>query len=88
MADQTAFTAHPRRQLLCMAVAWLALGPAFSQALSGESLATALADTGCELLSSPTYRARALVFHPDGHGGAPLLGRVKIEEWKAMSSAP
>jgi len=30
----------------------------------------------------------ALVFHPDGHGGAPLVARVKIEEWQRMPAAP
>lgn len=29
----------------------------------------------------------ALVFHPDGHGEAPLVARVKIEEWKRMLAA-
>ena len=29
----------------------------------------------------------ALVFRPDGHGGAALVGRVKIEEWPALASA-
>jgi phosphohistidine phosphatase SixA len=30
----------------------------------------------------------ALVFHPDGNGDAPLVARVKIEEWKGMRAAP
>ncbi len=30
----------------------------------------------------------ALVFGPDGNGGAALLTRVKIEEWPEMTSAP
>jgi phosphohistidine phosphatase SixA len=215
MAKQMSFSASPLGQLLCMAAAWFALGPACSQALGGDSLATALRSGGYvivmrhassprtppdagmanadnvqlerqldeagrasaramgdalrglripvgEVLSSPTYRAletvrlarlgepvthaelgdsgqsmaaesdgkrgnwlramaaqsppsgsntvivthypnmteafptttqgladgEALVFHPDGHGGAPLVARVKIEEWKTMSSAP
>jgi phosphohistidine phosphatase SixA len=30
----------------------------------------------------------ALVFHPDGHGDATLVARVKIEEWQGMRTAP
>lgn len=30
----------------------------------------------------------ALVFHPDTHGGASLVARVKINEWARLSSAP
>ena len=30
----------------------------------------------------------ALVFRPDGHGGASMVARVKIEEWKTMLAAP
>ena len=215
MTDQISIAARPRRHLLCMAVAWFAVGPCFSQALSGESLAATLRSGGYvivmrhassprtppaaaqanadnvqlerqldeagrttaramgdalrglripvgEVLSSPTYRARetvrlarlgepvthaelgdsgksmaaesdgkrgawlrariaqspppgsntvivthypnmaeafpdatqgladgeSLVFHPDGHGGASLVGRVKIEEWKTLSPPP
>ena len=215
MADQKSLAVRLRRQLLCMAVASIALGPAFSQALQGDSVATALRAGGYvivmrhassprtppaaglanadnvqlerqldeagrasardmgdalrglrirvgEVLSSPTYRAletvrlarlgepvthaelgdsgqsmapesdgrrgawlrtraaqspppgsntvivthypnmaeafpaasqgladgEALVFHPDGHGNAALVARVKIEEWKTMSAAP
>jgi len=215
MTDQMSIAARQRCQLLCIAVAWFALGPAFSQALSADALVTELRSGGYvivmrhassprtppaaglanadnsqlerqldeagrasaramgdalrglripvgEVLSSPTYRARetirlaklgepvthvelgdsgqsmapesdgkrgawlrtrtaqppppgsntvvvthypnmteafpaatqgladgdALVFRPDGHGGASLVARVKIEEWKTMSSAP
>ncbi len=30
----------------------------------------------------------ALVFRPDGHGGASVIARVKIEEWKGLRVAP
>jgi len=30
----------------------------------------------------------ALVLHPDGKGGATVIARVKIEEWKNMTAAP
>ena len=30
----------------------------------------------------------ALVFHPNGRADAPLVARVKIEEWKSMRTAP
>jgi hypothetical protein len=26
----------------------------------------------------------ALVFRPDGHGGAPIIARIKIEEWSQL----
>jgi phosphohistidine phosphatase SixA len=29
----------------------------------------------------------ALVFHPDGHGAASFVGRVKIEEWPQLAAA-
>jgi phosphohistidine phosphatase SixA len=30
----------------------------------------------------------ALIFHPDGHGGAPIVARVKIDEWARLAAAP
>jgi hypothetical protein len=43
----------------------------------------AFADVAAGLADGET-----LVFHPDGHGNAPLVARVKIEEWKGMRAAP
>jgi hypothetical protein len=30
----------------------------------------------------------AIVFRPDGHGGASVVARVKIDEWKGLGGAP
>lgn len=30
----------------------------------------------------------ALIFHPDGHGKAAFVGRVKIEDWPKLAAAP
>jgi hypothetical protein len=28
----------------------------------------------------------ALIFHPDGHGSAVVIGRIKIEEWPQLAA--
>jgi hypothetical protein len=29
----------------------------------------------------------SLVFHPDGKGGADLIGRIRIEEWPMLAGS-
>jgi hypothetical protein len=30
----------------------------------------------------------ALILHPDGQGGAPVVARVKIDEWAGLTTTP
>jgi phosphohistidine phosphatase SixA len=45
----------------------------------GEAFPAALADLA---------EGGALIFHPDGHGGAALVARVNIGDWPRMAAAP
>jgi len=38
--------------------------------------------------AAPVAAGEALIFHPDGKGGADLVARIKIEEWPQLAGTP
>jgi len=43
---------------------------------------------GVSQYSAALTDGEALIFHPDGHGEAIMVARVKIDEWPHMAAAP
>jgi hypothetical protein len=41
--------------------------------------------TSMEAVRPAGTEPEALVFHPDGHGGADLVAKIKIEDWPSLT---